>query len=143
MSDKPGFILTLKSVTVLIACVLAIQALTRVSGRAAQNPGPQIEFNRDIRPILSDKCLACHGPDAPNKAIGLRLDSEAGVLADLGGGRHAVVPGHPEQRELVRRITATDDGMRMPPVDSGRNLSKREITLLQEWIKQGAHWQKH
>ena len=143
MSDKRGFILILKSVTVLIACVLAIQALTRVSGRAAQNPGPQIEFNRDIRPILSDKCLACHGPDAPNKAIGLRLDSEAGVLADLGGGRHAVVPGHPEQSELVRRITATDDGMRMPPVDSGRNLSKREITLLQEWIRQGAQWQKH
>ena len=148
MSDNPRLILILKSSAVLISCVLAVQALTREAMQATQNTpdsrnSTQIDFNRDIRPILSDKCLACHGPDAPNKGIALRLDSEAGVLADLGGGRRAVVPGYPEQSELVRRITATDDGTRMPPVDSGRSLTAREIALLQAWIKQGARWQKH
>jgi Protein of unknown function (DUF1553)/Protein of unknown function (DUF1549)/Concanavalin A-like lectin/glucanases superfamily/Planctomycete cytochrome C len=103
----------------------------------------RIDFNRDIRPILSDKCWACHGPDAPNLKIKLRLDSESGIKADLGRGRRAVVPGHPEQSELVRRITAEDDLMRMPPVDSGRTLTEREKKLLIEWIKEGANWEKH
>jgi hypothetical protein len=103
----------------------------------------RIDFNRDIRPILSDKCWACHGPDAPNLKIRLRLDSESGIKADLGRGRRAVVPGHPEQSELVRRITAEDDLMRMPPVDSGRTLTEREKKLLVEWIKEGANWEKH
>jgi Protein of unknown function (DUF1553)/Protein of unknown function (DUF1549)/Concanavalin A-like lectin/glucanases superfamily/Planctomycete cytochrome C len=103
----------------------------------------RIDFNRDIRPILSDKCWACHGPDAPNLKIKLRLDSESGIKADLGRGRRAVVPGHPEQSELVRRITAEDDLMRMPPVDSGRTLTEREKRLLIEWIKEGAQWEKH
>jgi len=103
----------------------------------------RIDFNRDIRPILSDKCFACHGPDGPNKRIKLRLDSEAGMHADLGGGRRAVVPGSLEQSELVRRITAEDEAVRMPPVYSGRTLSGREIELIKEWIRQGAEWQKH
>jgi uncharacterized protein DUF1553/uncharacterized protein DUF1549/concanavalin A-like lectin/glucanase superfamily protein/cytochrome c len=103
----------------------------------------RIDFNRDIRPILSDKCWACHGPDAPNLKIKLRLDSESGIKADLGRGRRAVVPGHPEQSELVRRITAEDELMRMPPVDSGRTLTEREKSLLVEWIKEGANWEKH
>jgi Protein of unknown function (DUF1553)/Protein of unknown function (DUF1549)/Concanavalin A-like lectin/glucanases superfamily/Planctomycete cytochrome C len=103
----------------------------------------RIDFNRDIRPILSDKCWACHGPDAPNLKIKLRLDSESGIKADLGRGRRAVVPGHPEQSELVRRITAEDDLMRMPPVDSGRTLTEREKRLLVEWIEEGAQWEKH
>jgi Protein of unknown function (DUF1553)/Protein of unknown function (DUF1549)/Concanavalin A-like lectin/glucanases superfamily/Planctomycete cytochrome C len=103
----------------------------------------RIDFNRDIRPILSNKCWACHGPDAPNLKIKLRLDSEAGIKADLGRGRSAVVPDHPEQSELVRRITADDDLMRMPPVDSGRTLTERERNLLVEWIKEGANWGRH
>ncbi|MEO6726489.1 MAG: DUF1553 domain-containing protein [Blastocatellia bacterium] len=106
----------------------------------------QIDFNRDIRPILSDKCFVCHGPDAsnlPNLRIQLRLDSEAEMLARLSRGRHVVVPNHPEQSELVRRITARDELERMPPVNSGRKLTPREIELLTEWIKQGARWQQH
>src|SRR2546429_7882449 len=91
-------------------------------GSASSQP---IDFNRDIRPILSDKCFACHGPDATAKKIKLRLDSEAAALADLGQGRRAIVPNHPEQSELVRRITAKDEFERMPPVGSGHRLTPR------------------
>ena len=96
----------------------------------------KIEFNRDIRPILSDKCFACHGPDAPAKKIALRLDSEAAALS-------AIVPGQAEQSKLIKRITHKDEAMRMPPADSGRTLTPREIELLTEWIRQGAKWQTH
>lgn len=112
---------------------------------ATQAPGPpsRIDFNRDIRPILSDKCWVCHGPDAPNRKIKLRLDSEDAARADLGRSRHAIVPGQPAQSQLVKRITATDEALRMPPAELGRTLSEREITLLTAWIAQGAQWQQH
>ncbi|MFN0087082.1 MAG: DUF1553 domain-containing protein [Blastocatellia bacterium] len=103
----------------------------------------KIDFNRDIRPILADKCLACHGPDAPNRRIRLRLDSEAGTRVDLGGGRRAIVPGEPARSELVHRITAADEAMRMPPASSGRSLSRAEIELLNDWVRQGGAFQTH
>ncbi|MGE0130988.1 MAG: DUF1553 domain-containing protein [Blastocatellales bacterium] len=150
MPNRLGYPFILKSVVVLAAIVSGFYALTRDPALAAlnlsQRVSPRIDFNRDIRPILADKCWACHGPDAPNKKIKLRLDSEEGAKADLGRGRRAVVPNHPEQSQLVRRVTAADEAMRMPPphlVDSGRSLTAREIELLTEWIKQGAEWQKH
>ncbi len=96
----------------------------------------KIEFNRDIRPILSDKCFVCHGPDAPAKKIKLRLDSEAAALT-------VIVPGQPDQSKLIKRITHKDEAMRMPPADSGRTLTMREKELLTEWIRQGANWQSH
>src|SRR5438094_5581825 len=88
-----------------------------------------VEFNSDVRPILSDKCFGCHGPDAVAKKIPLRLDSEAAAKADLGG-RHAVVEGDTAASQLVRRITAENKGMRMPPAYSGLKLSDEEIETL-------------
>ncbi|MFN0121977.1 MAG: DUF1549 domain-containing protein [Blastocatellia bacterium] len=128
----------------LFACALFLVKTAPL----AQQPAPAqtqraIDFNRDVRPILSDKCFACHGPDAPNKRIKLRLDSEAGALADLGRGRHAVVPGAPDKSELVRRINAGDEDMRMPPGGSGRTVSPKEIETLTAWISQGAKWSRH
>src|SRR5262245_56471612 len=102
-----------------------------------------IQFNRDVRPILSDKCYGCHGTDAVAKKIPLRLDSEAAAKADLGGGRRAVVDGDAATSQLVRRITAENKGVRMPPVYSGLKLSEQEIETLKAWIGQGAKWQKH
>jgi mono/diheme cytochrome c family protein len=102
----------------------------------------RVEFNRDIRPILSDTCFQCHGPDKARRKADLRLDTEAGALADLGGTR-AVVPGKPEQSELLRRLTAADESERMPPAKIGRRLSEREVGLLRRWIEQGAKWQGH
>jgi len=101
-----------------------------------------VEFNRDIRPILSDKCYTCHGPDKGNRKSLLRFDTEAGAMADLGG-HFAIVPGDPGKSEMVRRITAENKALRMPPVYSGVTLSDREIGLIRDWIAQGAVWEKH
>jgi hypothetical protein len=101
-----------------------------------------VEFNRDIRPILSDKCFACHGPDAANRKTKLRFDIESGARAELKNGGFAIVPGSPEKSEVIRRITAGNTALRMPPAYTGREkLTDREIDLIRRWIVQGAHWQ--
>src|SRR5262245_53588094 len=101
-----------------------------------------VEFNRDVRPILSDKCYSCHGPDAVAKKIPLRLDREAAAKADLSG-RHAIVDGAPEKSGLIERITAAKPARRMPPPYSGLKLTDPEIETLRAWIAQGAKWEKH
>lgn len=101
-----------------------------------------IEFNRDIRPILSDKCLACHGADAKNKNIPLRLDVEEMAKADLGG-RRAIVPGDVAASEIMRRIDSASKAKKMPPVFTGHSISGEERELLAKWIEAGAPWQKH
>src|SRR5690242_21886867 len=88
-----------------------------------------VEFNRDIRPIFSDKCYTCHGPDKANRKSKLRFDTEAGAKQDLGG-HFAIVPGDTGKSELVRRITAAKPAMRMPPVWSGVKLTDQEIGLI-------------
>jgi hypothetical protein len=101
-----------------------------------------VEFNRDIRPILSDKCFTCHGPDAANRKTKLRFDIESGASIDLRNGKHAIVAGDPDNSEMYRRITSTDKAYRMPPAYMGRDkLTDREIQLIRDWIQQGAKWQ--
>jgi hypothetical protein len=103
-----------------------------------------VEFNRDIRPILSDKCFACHGPDVANRKTKMRLDLESGAKIDLAGGRKAIVPGDPAQSELYKRITSDNAATRMPPAYAGRDkLSAAEIDRIRRWIEQGAVWQAH
>ncbi|MBL8179498.1 MAG: DUF1553 domain-containing protein [Bryobacterales bacterium] len=101
-----------------------------------------VEFNRDIRPILSDRCFSCHGPDAATKKIQLRLDSESGMFSK-SNGKAAVIPGDAANSELVKRVTADKPALRMPPVYSGLKLSDREVELLKQWVAEGAKWQKH
>lgn len=113
--------------------------LTLVTAAAAAAP---VEFNRDIRPILSDKCFFCHGPDQTNRKSKARFDTEAGAKQDLGG-RFAVVPGDPARSTLYQRITTANKGLRMPPVHTGRTLTEEEVGLLKRWIEEGAPWQKH
>jgi hypothetical protein len=103
-----------------------------------------VEFNRDIRPILSDKCFTCHGPDKANRVNDLRFDIEASTRADLGNHRFAIVPGNPARSEMLRRITSAEPAERMPPAFAGRErLTDQEINLIRRWIEQGAKWQKH
>src|SRR5438477_5168644 len=102
-----------------------------------------IEFNRDVRPILADKCYACHAADAVAKKIPLRLDSEAAAKADLGGGRRAIVEGDQAASQLIRRITSDNKAQRMPPVYSGLKLTAAETETLRQWVAEGARWQKH
>jgi mono/diheme cytochrome c family protein len=124
---------------VIFAALLA--PLAAVRGEDPPLPA-QIEFNRDIRPILADTCFHCHGPDKAKRKAGLRLDLEASAKARLDD-YFAIVPGDPAKSELIRRVTASDADDRMPPADSGRQLSPRQIELLRRWIEQGAKWQAH
>ncbi len=95
-----------------------------------------VEFNRDIRPILSDACFHCHGPDKAKRKGDLRLDSEAGARA-------VIVAGDLEGSEVYRRITSTDESERMPPPDSGRTLSPDQVARIRRWIEGGATWGAH
>jgi hypothetical protein len=102
-----------------------------------------IQFNRDIRPILSEHCFTCHGPDDSKRQSKLRLDLEATAKGDLGG-HFAVVPGEPGASEMIRRVSSSDVARRMPPAWSGAvKLKDSEIDLLTRWIAQGAQWEKH
>ena len=104
-----------------------------------------VSYNFDIRPILSDKCLACHGPDANKREAGLRLDDPQSAYQALGEHpeAHALVPGKPQLSEVYRRITTSDSSLRMPPKASNLSLTEREIALIEKWIKQGAKYEKH
>jgi len=101
-----------------------------------------VVFNRDIRPILSDRCFTCHGPDAGQRKAKLRLDSEEGAFAAREKGV-TIAKGKPEASLLWTRIIATDEDEKMPPAKTGKPLSAREKELLKLWIAQGAAWQGH
>ena len=102
----------------------------------------EIQFNRDILPILADKCFACHGPDDSHRKADLRLDTREGALADLGGYA-AVAPGAPGKSELLTRITTEDEDDLMPPPDTGKQLSADEMKLLRDWVAQGGEYEAH
>lgn len=99
--------------------------------------GPAIEFNRDIRPILSNKCIACHGPDQKQRKAKLRLDNEASAKESV------IVPGDVNGSEMVARITSTDKELQMPPAGSGKTLNETEISLIKRWIQSGAQYEPH
>ena len=105
-----------------------------------------ISYNRDIRPILSDKCFSCHGPDVSKIKAGLRLDLPASAFAELekNKGHFAIVPGKPDQSELIKRISSNDPGIMMPMPESHlARLTTDEIKLFTKWIEQGAKYEKH
>ncbi len=85
-----------------------------------------IEFNRDIRPILSDKCFACHGPDPGNRKTKLRLDTEIGAKIALSGGRISIAPGDPAKSEVFRRMSSDNKAVRMPPAWAGARQAQRQ-----------------
>ena len=102
----------------------------------------KVDFSRDIRPILANNCLLCHGPDAKGRKGDLRLDVREGALL-AHEGKAAIVPGKPDQSELLRRVTSTDRDEVMPPAKTGKKLTKDQIGLLRRWIEQGAPYAKH
>ncbi len=116
-------------------CCLAIAS----SGLFAE----EVDYTRDVRPILSGRCFKCHGPDPETRESGLRLDEEAASREELESGEKAIVPGNIEASELLARVLTTDDSIRMPPPDQGPALSKQEIEILKRWVQSGAKYDKH
>lgn len=122
-----------------------LSALTVCRASAQQAP---LSFNQDIRPLLANNCFHCHGPDEAERkggtkeTGGLRLDTEEGALMDHAGMR-AIVPGHPEQSELLARLVTHDPDELMPPSKSGKKLAATEIQKISDWIKSGAKYAKH
>jgi hypothetical protein len=110
---------------------------------AADGPSAPIDFVRDVRPILADKCFACHGPDESKREAGLRLDIAEGATAVLESGSRAIVPGQPDDSDLVFRITAEEAELKMPPETSGKTLKPSEIETLRAWVEQGGEYKVH
>ncbi len=123
--------------TVLAATLVACAAVFPASGADAP-----VRFNRDIRPILSDNCFACHGPDKEKRKGHLRLDTREGLFTAIDGA-FPVAPGDLEKSEVYRRITATNSDERMPKSKTGQALSATQIDLIKRWIRQGAKWEGH
>ncbi|MBN8681003.1 MAG: PSD1 domain-containing protein [Chitinophagales bacterium] len=127
----------------LLFAALAVFACLDVQESAGENG---ISYNFQIRPLLSDKCFACHGPDANKREAGLRLDLTESAFAPLrdSPGKFAIVPGKPEQSELYLRITSPDSSVRMPPPESHLGvLTPAEIELFRQWILEGATYEPH
>jgi Protein of unknown function (DUF1553)/Protein of unknown function (DUF1549)/Planctomycete cytochrome C len=102
-----------------------------------------VNFAREVRPILSDHCFACHGPDDKARKAGLRLDTKEGAFAKLKSGSLAVVPGKPEESELIDRIESDDPDLHMPPKKSGKPLTADQVANLRRWVEQGGAWSTH
>jgi len=110
---------------------------------AGTGPGERVDFNFEVRPILSDRCFFCHGPDEKARKAKLRLDQREGLFEVRKGGTFVVKPGQAEASELVRRIFTTDLDDLMPPPDSHLELTVAEKEILRRWIEQGADWKDH
>ena len=133
------------AVLILIASApsLALEPVVNGVGDDGVLDDRPVDFMRDIRPILAQNCFMCHGPDEETREAGLRLDTREGLLGELDSGEHGVVAGDPDASELLQRVTEKDEFARMPPPESGRTLSSREVKLLGRWIRQGANYEEH
>jgi hypothetical protein len=120
-----------------LAIALTAGQPSSVRGDSA-NDGKTIAFNRDIRPILADKCFKCHGPDAKERKAKLRLDNARDALVPAASGSRAIVPRKIDESELYLRITSDDPEERMPPASTGKSLSAVEVARLKTWIQEGA-----
>jgi len=124
-----------------ILIVAAFYLVAALSSTHAADSKP-VRFDRDIRPLLSDKCFYCHGPDDRDREAELRLDVKAHAFADRDGGQ-AFVPGKPEKSAAWLRITSADEAERMPPPEANKPLTPTQIDLMKRWIEQGAEWADH
>jgi mono/diheme cytochrome c family protein len=142
---KPNNMLRHFNLILLVALVFLASCSEKESEADVLTTGNQISYNFHVRPILSDNCFACHGPDENKRESGLRLDNEEGAYAALkeNPGAHAIVPGKPENSEVINRITSTEKAEMMPPPESNLKLTVNEIETLKKWIKQGAEYQPH
>ncbi|MBI3854160.1 MAG: PSD1 domain-containing protein [Planctomycetes bacterium] len=127
----------------LIAAFLLLVGADAQDSKSLVQIPERIQFNRDIRPLLSENCVKCHGPNSNDRKGKLRLDNRDSAFAPAESGKTALVPGDLKKSELWLRISTSDPEDKMPPRKSGKKLGPREIALLKRWIEQGAEWQGH
>jgi mono/diheme cytochrome c family protein len=125
-----------------IALILSAATAFGDEARAPASPA-RLSYNRDVRPILSNNCFKCHGPDARERQAELRLDLAEQARQPSATGAVAIVPGKPDESELVARIFAADEATRMPPPASHKTLTDRERETLRRWIAEGAEYESH
>jgi hypothetical protein len=134
---------------ILVAGLLLVVTITAFvwlnRSKSSSDLSGQISYNFHVRPILSDRCFKCHGPDARQRKANLRLDTEKGLYGGLreDSTERVIVPGKAEQSELFRRISAHDTSVLMPPPSSNLQLTSTEVEVIRRWINQGAEYQKH
>ncbi|MGI9517331.1 MAG: DUF1549 domain-containing protein, partial [Pirellulaceae bacterium] len=121
----------------LVCCLVFLLSQPACAWQDQQSES--VDFSRDVRPIFSDTCFKCHGPDESSREADLRLDSRESVFEDL----EIVVAGDLDGSELYLRLISDDHDMLMPPPDSGRSLTQEQINTIRRWIEQGAHWGEH
>ncbi len=138
------FYLKLTGALLFIAAIQACNQSAEKQGAEARLP-EKVSYNFHIRPILSDNCYACHGPDANKREAGLRLDQAESAYKALeeNPDAHALVPGEPNSSEVFLRVSSQDEELMMPPPESDLKLTTREIQLIEKWIKQGARYEPH
>ncbi|MEJ7592412.1 MAG: c-type cytochrome domain-containing protein [Planctomycetaceae bacterium] len=118
-------------------CLIVVLTVTSTSH------ADEVNFNRDIKPILSQNCFQCHGPDDATRAATLRLDHADSATKPAESGATAVVAADPEHSELLARITSLDPDLHMPPAETKKFLTAEQIELLRRWIADGAKYQGH
>ena len=131
-----------------VACVLVLVTahwMTKRGGHGAKNGAAHLDFNKDVQPVLASNCFSCHGPDPAARKAGLRLDLAETAFKKRPGHRDAIVPGHPEQSELIARIESTDSHHLMPQTTEGeaKPMKAADIAILRQWIKEGAQYKPH
>ena len=125
----------------ILAATASIGCIGLIDTSRAAEAEP-LNFSRDIRPILSAKCFACHGPDSQDRDADYRMDTKEGAFADLGG-YHAIIPGDPENSEIIKRVISDDEDKLMPPPKHKKPITPEEIALLKRWIAEGAPYTGH
>jgi hypothetical protein len=126
--------ITLVRQLVLVSAFLLAGGLCRAA---------EVDFNRDIQPVLAGRCFKCHGPDENTLEAGLRLDQRAAAIAELDSGERAIVPGDPHASALLQRVSEPDPDLRMPPASEGDPLTPKQIEALRQWIAAGAEYERH
>src|SRR2546427_5941068 len=120
-----------------------LAALSFVQLANAADARSSIDFNREIRPILSKNCYACHGPDAKSRTTKMRLDHRDSATAKDKKGKAPIVPGKPDESELIRRVSTKDEADHMPPAETGIQLTPVQIATLTRWVAEGASYAEH
>ena len=120
-----------------------LAAVTASLSAEARGDAGQVSFDRDVRPILSEHCYRCHGPDPEKRKAGLRLDRREEAIVPLKSGSIALVPGDPRASELYLRVVEDDETLRMPPAKSAGRLTAAQVETLRRWIAEGAVWEEH